>query len=431
MEVVNKIYMGSATPGSGGGGSDPHNLGWYADLAALQAAHATGENGDFAILGSTDTVWVWDSGTSAWKDTDQKGQVASVNGQTGVVSLDINDIAPTQTGKSGYVLGTDGFVAGWVKPEIVQRSALPAASEDEVDNIYQYVGATDANYTNGYFYKCVSDGQNPATYSWVQTDVQPTPSELPSQSGNSGKFLTTDGTNPSWATVGGLPSQTGQSGKFLTTDGTDASWSDKPLVNTADTTPGSQYTAGLVVKYNMVDTNKTGIILTNADNVYGNRAFNMPGVIIGRGAFGGQMSYGVAIGPGAGNTKSSGSDEGGGVCVGTNAHVYGDGVSIGTGAEAGATGAQNTNNNIAIGTNAKCGNSVVGGIILSAAGSVALNSVSNTFMVANKNGAYEIMSADGTIPADRLASTTGLADGNYRPRLTMAGGVPTLSWVAE
>lgn len=47
---------------------------------------------------------------------------------------------------------------------------------------------------------------------------------LPSQTGNSGKFLTTDGTNSSWAAVDALPSQTGQSGKFLTTDGTDASW---------------------------------------------------------------------------------------------------------------------------------------------------------------------------------------------------------------
>ena len=37
----------------------------------------------------------------------------------------------------------------------------------------------------------------------------------------------------------------------------------------------------------------------------------------------------------------------------------------------------------------------------------------------------------GTISADRLASTTGLADGNYKLRLTMASGVPTLSWVAE
>ena len=47
---------------------------------------------------------------------------------------------------------------------------------------------------------------------------------LPSQTGQSGKFLTTNGTAASWATVDALPSQTGNSGKFLTTDGTSASW---------------------------------------------------------------------------------------------------------------------------------------------------------------------------------------------------------------
>lgn len=47
---------------------------------------------------------------------------------------------------------------------------------------------------------------------------------LPSQTGQSGKFLTTDGTDALWEEVDALPSQTGQSGKFLTTDGTDASW---------------------------------------------------------------------------------------------------------------------------------------------------------------------------------------------------------------
>jgi hypothetical protein len=36
----------------------------------------------------------------------------------------------------------------------------------------------------------------------------------------------------------GLPDQTGHSGEFLTTDGTDASWSDKPLVNRATGTNG-------------------------------------------------------------------------------------------------------------------------------------------------------------------------------------------------
>jgi len=45
---------------------------------------------------------------------------------------------------------------------------------------------------------------------------------LPSQTGNSGKFVTTDGTNASWSAV--LPAQTSNSGKFLTTNGTTASW---------------------------------------------------------------------------------------------------------------------------------------------------------------------------------------------------------------
>lgn len=49
-------------------------------------------------------------------------------------------------------------------------------------------------------------------------------SGIPSQTGQSGKFLTTDGTDASWADVDALPSQTGQSGKYLTTDGSSASW---------------------------------------------------------------------------------------------------------------------------------------------------------------------------------------------------------------
>lgn len=56
-------------------------------------------------------------------------------------------------------------------------------------------------------------------------------SGLPSQTGQSGKFLTTDGSGASWANVDALPSQTGQSGKYLTTDGTDASWANVPTRN--------------------------------------------------------------------------------------------------------------------------------------------------------------------------------------------------------
>lgn len=44
-------------------------LGWYETEQALQAAHPTGENGQWAIIGSTDTIWTWDSDTSAWVNT--------------------------------------------------------------------------------------------------------------------------------------------------------------------------------------------------------------------------------------------------------------------------------------------------------------------------------------------------------------------------
>lgn len=50
---------------------------------------------------------------------------------------------------------------------------------------------------------------------------------LPSQTGNNGKYLTTDGTNASWAdTPLEIPTQTGNAGKFLTTDGSAVSWAD-------------------------------------------------------------------------------------------------------------------------------------------------------------------------------------------------------------
>ncbi len=63
----------------------------------------------------------------------------------------------------------------------------------------------------------------PSSKTLVATDS--TTYVVPSQTGNSGKYLTTDGTTSSWASVDALPSQTGNSGKYLTTNGTAASWS--------------------------------------------------------------------------------------------------------------------------------------------------------------------------------------------------------------
>ena len=64
--------------------------------------------------------------------------------------------------------------------------------------------------------------------SWASVDA------LPTQTGNADKFLKTDGTYPSWAVVpAGLPDQTSNAGKYLITDGTDASWAALALTGAA------------------------------------------------------------------------------------------------------------------------------------------------------------------------------------------------------
>lgn len=59
-----------------------------------------------------------------------------------------------------------------------QFATMPTASADYVGTIVQYVGATTSTYTQGYWYKCVSDGEVTPTYSWQQVNTQP-PAETP------------------------------------------------------------------------------------------------------------------------------------------------------------------------------------------------------------------------------------------------------------
>ena len=89
----------------GSGGGDQHNLGWYATESALTTAHATATDGDWAIVGATDTVWVWDSDSTGWKDT-------------GAAGIEL----PDQTGHSGEFLMTDGSSASWSNKPLVNTA---------------------------------------------------------------------------------------------------------------------------------------------------------------------------------------------------------------------------------------------------------------------------------------------------------------------
>ena len=79
---------------------------------------------------------------------------------------------------------------------------------------------------------------------------------LPSQTSNSGKYLTTNGTATSWASVDALPSQTGNTGKYLTTNGSAASWA---TINTDSNTT----TKGLYENNSIISANYT---ITSGNN---------------------------------------------------------------------------------------------------------------------------------------------------------------------
>lgn len=44
-------------------------LGWYQNADELRRVHPTGENGQWAIVGNTDTIWTWDGDTGDWINT--------------------------------------------------------------------------------------------------------------------------------------------------------------------------------------------------------------------------------------------------------------------------------------------------------------------------------------------------------------------------
>lgn len=73
---------------------------------------------------------------------------------------------------STHRLVTDTEKSTWNdKQDVIQYATIPTASVSLLDKIVQYTGTTDNTYTNGYFYKCVSDGEETPTYSWKNINV--------------------------------------------------------------------------------------------------------------------------------------------------------------------------------------------------------------------------------------------------------------------
>lgn len=81
--------------------------------------------------------------------------------------------------------------------------------------------------SGSYRVRLYDSGMN-QVYQRDNVDELVTGSGLPTQTGNSGKFLTTNGSAASWATIIQLPSPTGSAGKYAyTADGVNISWKDR------------------------------------------------------------------------------------------------------------------------------------------------------------------------------------------------------------
>ena len=150
---------------------------------------------------------------------------------------------PSQTSNGGKYLTTDGINVSWNTVSAGFANPLTATGDILVSTVGTTPGVVNIG-SSGQVLTVVSGGP-----SW-----QPIPSQIPSQTGNSGYFLTTNGTNTSWyqinqlvPTVSGgtngqflgnngttfswmalpnqVPSISGQSGKYLSTDGSVMQWS--------------------------------------------------------------------------------------------------------------------------------------------------------------------------------------------------------------
>jgi len=164
-------------------------------------------------------------GVTSGLQTQLDGKLGTATAASTYAPLD----GPTFTGT--VTLPSTTSIGGVSAAEIVYLDGVTSNVQTQLD---AKAGLSSPAFTGTPTAPTASTGTNTtqvATTAFVQQTAFN--NSLPFQSGNAGKYVTTDGTNASWATVPNeLPSQTGQAGKFLTTNGTATSWGGVAAVDT-------------------------------------------------------------------------------------------------------------------------------------------------------------------------------------------------------
>ena len=140
-----------------------------------------------------------DSSGSGWQIGFDASRSSTIYGNSNTVQPDavmvFYYLVCGNTSAGSSVIGIDG------KQDKMQFESMPVASEGLEGKIFQYIGTTNASYTNGYFYKCVQTGTVNPTASITQSgsggmsDLDVVASTFASQISESGTYTFTYNNN--------------------------------------------------------------------------------------------------------------------------------------------------------------------------------------------------------------------------------------------
>ena len=114
--------------------------GWYATPEALKAAVPVGENGWWAVVGTTDTIWTWDGDTGTWVDTRKEVDLSDYLTQDQIRKL-LEQYMPLRPATVA-VLGGVKVGSGLTVDADGTLSADSALAAYPVGSIYQSTDAT-------------------------------------------------------------------------------------------------------------------------------------------------------------------------------------------------------------------------------------------------------------------------------------------------